>query len=187
MCKRAVFGGIRQDIVEFTSTVLGPEPLDAEIERRCKQAWEDAPCPERCETAIQSGDDSPRVWCSSCRYIHLHMEHALPRPGASLDEIGIAPVLYADTLLSMHQITQLFDAVYDTVHTTIREGEAAFERGFSLVWERIRHAIDGPTQIDETGHNCSGYKSQTPPRESPSRGGAVKAVEHAGEEHQVMS
>ena len=41
-------------------------------------------------------------------------------------KIVIAFVLYADTLLSSHQIAQLFDAVYDTVHTTIREREAAF-------------------------------------------------------------
>ena len=87
-------------------------------------------------------------------------------------EIVIAFVLYADTLLSIHQIAQLFDAVYDTVHTTIREIEAALESGFYLVWERIQHTIDGPTQIDETGQKCSGYKGQTPPRDGLSHGGS---------------
>jgi ribosomal protein S27E len=67
MCNQTAFGGILQGIVELGSIVLRPEPLDAEIKRRCKQAWEDAPCPECGETTIQSGDDSPRVWCSSCR------------------------------------------------------------------------------------------------------------------------
>ena len=51
------------------------------------------------------------------------------------------------------------------------EGEAAFERGFSLVWQRIQHTVGGPTQIDETGHKCSGYKGQMPPRDGLSRGG----------------
>ena len=73
-------------------------------------------------------------------------------------EIVITFVLYSDALLSIHQIAQLFDAVYDTVYPTIREIEAAFERDFYLVWQRIQHTIDGPTQIDETGQKCSGYK-----------------------------
>jgi hypothetical protein len=87
-------------------------------------------------------------------------------------EIIIAFVLYADTLLSIHLIAQLFDAVYDTVHTILRKVEAAFERGFHLVWFRIQDAIEGPTQIDETGQKCSGFKGQTPPRDGLSRGGS---------------
>ena len=54
----------------------------------------------------------------------------------------------------------------------LREGEAAFERGFPLVWERIQHTVKGAIQIDETGGKCSGYKGQSPPRERPSRGGS---------------
>jgi len=68
MHKRTAFGGMLQGLVELTSIVLRPEPLDAEIERCCKQAWEEAPCPECGKTAIQSGDDSPRLWCRNCRY-----------------------------------------------------------------------------------------------------------------------
>ena len=173
MCNQTAFGGMLQDIVELTSIVLRPEPLDQEIERRCKQAWEQAPCPECGEIAIQSGDSSPRIWCTNCRYGFTYTRNT-PFEGRTLTpgEIVIAFILYADTLLSIHQITQLFEAVYDTIHTTIREGEAAFEHGFSLVWEPIQHTIDGPTQIDETGHKCSGYKGQTPPRERLSRGGS---------------
>jgi transposase-like protein len=173
MHNQTAFGGMLQELVELTSIVLRPEPLDAEIERRCKQAWKEAPCPECGEIAIQTGDGSPRVWCTNCRYVFTYTRNT-PFEGRTLTpgEIVIAFVLYADTLLSIHQITQLFDAVYDTVHTTIREIEAAFERGFYLVWERIQHTIDGPTQIDETSQKCSGYKGQTPPRDGLSRGGS---------------
>ena len=61
MSTRTAFGGMLRDIVELDSIVLRPEPLDTEIERRCKQAWKQAPCPECGETAVQSGDGSPRV------------------------------------------------------------------------------------------------------------------------------
>ncbi|TSD09236.1 IS1595 family transposase [Haloglomus irregulare] len=173
MHNQTAFGGMLRESVDLTSIVLRPEPLDAEIERRCKQAWKEAPCPECGEIAIQTGDGSPRVWCTNCRYVFTYTRNT-PFEGRTLTsgEIAIAFVLYADTLLSIHQITQLFDAVYDTIHTTIREIEAAFERGFYLVWERIQHTIDGPTQIDETGQKCSGYKGQTPPRDGLSRGGS---------------
>lgn len=155
--------------------MLRPEPLNAEIERGCKQAWEDAPCPECGRTAIQSGDDSLRVCCSSCRYTFTYTRNTSFHSRAlTPGEIAIQFVVYADILFSISQITQFFDAVYDTVHTTIREVEAVFERGFYLVWERIQYAIDGPTQVDETGHKCSPYKSQTPPRDRLSRGGPIE-------------
>lgn len=81
-------------------------------------------------------------------------------------------ILYADTLLSINQIAQLFDPCYDMVHTQLREWEAAFKGGFSLVWEHIQHTVEGATQIDETGSKCSGYKGQSPPRDGLSRGGS---------------
>lgn len=134
-------------IIELTLIVLRPKPLDTEIERRCKQAWEQAPCSECGETANQTGDDSPRVRCTNRRYIFTYTLNT-PFHGRTLSpgKIVIAFALYADTLLSINQITQLFDAVYNTVHTTIQELEAAFEYGSYLVWERI-HTIDGPTRM----------------------------------------
>jgi hypothetical protein len=36
MHNHTAFGGMLQELVELTSIVLHPEPLDAEIERRCK-------------------------------------------------------------------------------------------------------------------------------------------------------
>jgi transposase-like protein len=173
MSNQTAFGGMLQHLVELTSIVLRPEPLDAEIERRCKRAWEEAPCPECEETTVKTREDSPRVWCSNCRYTFTYTRNT-PFQGRALTpgEVVIAFVLYADTLLSINQIAQLFEAVYDTVHTTIREVEAALEGGFHLVWARIQDAIDGPTQIDETGQKCSGFKGQTPPRDGLSRGGS---------------
>ena len=38
MSTRTAFGGMLRDIVALDSMVLRPEPLDTEIERRCKQA-----------------------------------------------------------------------------------------------------------------------------------------------------
>jgi protein-arginine kinase activator protein McsA len=72
MCNQTAFGGMLQGIVELASIVLRPEPLDTEIERRCKRAWDEAPCPDCGETAVQTRDDSPRVWCSSCRYVFTY-------------------------------------------------------------------------------------------------------------------
>jgi len=66
----------------------------------------------------------------------------------------------------------VFEALYDTIHTTIREVEAAFERGFHFVWTDLQEDADSPTQIDETGQKCSGYKGQTPLRDGLSRGGS---------------
>jgi transposase-like protein len=162
-----------QDIVELGSIVFRPEPLDAIVEQRCKRAWEQAPCPECRETSLQTRDDSPRVWCPNCRYSFTCTRNT-PFANSRLTpgELLLVFVLYADTLLSINQIAQLFDPCYETIHARLREGEAAFERGFPLVWERIQHTLDGPTQIDETETKCSGYKGQSPPRDGLSRAGS---------------
>lgn len=151
--------------------MLRPEPLDQELKRRCKLAWEQAPCPECGETAIQSGDDEPRTWSTNCRYVFTYTRNT-PFAGRTLTpgEIVFAFVLYAETLLCIHQIVQLFETVYDTGHSTIREVEAVLEGGFYLVWEHLQHTIDGPTQIDKTGQKCYGFKAQTPPWDGLSRG-----------------
>jgi hypothetical protein len=38
MSTQTAFGGMLRYLVEFTSIILRPEPLDKEIEWRCKQA-----------------------------------------------------------------------------------------------------------------------------------------------------
>ena len=87
-------------------------------------------------------------------------------------EVLLAFILYADTLLSINQIAPLLGRAYKTVHTAIRDVEAAIQRGFPVVWELLDQTSDGPTQVDESGKVCSDYKGQEPPRNSRSRGGS---------------
>ncbi len=115
---QTAFGGMLQHLVELTSIVLRPVPLDLSIERRCKHAWEQAPCLDCGETTINARDSSPRLWYSNCRYTftypcHISFEGRTLMPG----EIIIGFVLCPDMLLSINQIAQLFQAVYDTVQT----------------------------------------------------------------------
>ena len=90
-------------------------------------AWEQAPCPECGVTALQTRDDSPRVWCSHCRYSFTCTRNT-PFANSQLTpgELLLVFVLYADTLLSINQLSQLFEPCYETIHTRLREGEAAF-------------------------------------------------------------
>ena len=57
---QTAFGGMFRHLVELTSIALRPEPLDAEVERRCKHAWEQAPCPDCGETTVNAGDTNER-------------------------------------------------------------------------------------------------------------------------------
>ena len=43
MNNQTTFGGMLRHLVELTSILLRPEPLDQKIERHCKQMWEKAP------------------------------------------------------------------------------------------------------------------------------------------------
>ena len=56
MNDQTAFGGMLRHFVELTSIVLRSEPLDEEIERHCKHAWQQAPCPDCGETTIKAGD-----------------------------------------------------------------------------------------------------------------------------------
>ena len=68
----------------------------------------------------------------------------------------------------------MLDRAYNTVHTAIHDLEAALERGFPIVWNRLKRPHSGPLQIDESGKVCSGYKGQDPPRARPGRGGSSR-------------
>jgi hypothetical protein len=118
----------------------------------------------------------PRIWCGNRRYTATY---TLRIPVYNSELVGgeflIAFILYADTLLNINQIAPLLDHAYNTVYNGIRRMEAALERGFPAVWERIGHTIDGATQVDETQQVCSGFKGRNPPLDSPSRGGSPKA------------
>jgi hypothetical protein len=85
-------------------------------------------------------------------------------------EFRVAFVLYTDSLLSINQIASLIERAYNTIHSAIRDVEAAFQRGFPVVWDRINQTLDGPTQVDETQQVCSGFKGRDPPRDGLSRG-----------------
>ena len=55
---QTAFGGMLRDVVERQAIVLCPEPLDAIVERRCKYAWEQAPCPVWSNSPPDSGRQS---------------------------------------------------------------------------------------------------------------------------------
>ena len=137
MPSQTAFGGMLQDVVELNSIVLRPEPLDDEIERRCKQAWEQAACPECGQTSVQSGNDSPRVWCRNCRYTFTYTRNT-PFEGRTLSpgEIVLVFVLYVDTLLSIHQIAQLFEPVFQSCNWShqILDHEKDLYRPIPHIW-----------------------------------------------------
>ena len=86
--------------------------------------------------------------------------HGTPFHEKHLTAVFLAFTLYADTLLSINQIAPLLDRASKTVHTAIREEEAAVQRGFPVTWELLTQTPGGPTQVDESGKVCSGYKGQ---------------------------
>jgi len=165
-----------RQLVDFGVVKLETEPLDAGIERRLKQFWEQTTCPSCDHPTIQTWDSSDRVICRSCGFkpvytygTPFHEKHL------TAGEVLLAFVLYADTLLSISQIAVLFDRAYGTVYYAIREVETAVQSGFPTVWEQFQHMIDGPTQVDESSTVCSGYKGQDPPRDSRHRGGSSRS------------
>jgi len=162
-----------QQLVSLGALEFRPEPLDAIVERRLKTIWEQAPCPECGATAIRTWADLDRIWCRGCGFMSTYTL-GTPFYDAELapGEFLVAFILYADSLLSINQIAPLLGRAYNTIHSAIRDVEAAFQRGFPVVWDRIDHTLDGPTQVDETQQVCSGYKGRDPPRDGLSRGGS---------------
>jgi len=101
---QSAFGGMLQYIVKVGSIVLRPEPLDAEIERRCNQAWSNLLVRSVAKPPSSPGRQSlnlvfPTIAMSSPTRNTIFECQIL-----SLGEIVIASVLYADTLLSIPQI-----------------------------------------------------------------------------------
>ena len=125
MLNQPAFGGILHQPVSLGALEFRPDPLDALIERRLKHAWQQAPCPDCGDHAVQASEDSPRIWCGNCRYTGTY---TLRTPFYNSELTGgeflIAFVLYADTLLSINQIAPLLDHAYNTVYDGIRRMEA---------------------------------------------------------------
>ncbi|PGF14343.1 IS1595 family transposase [Natrinema sp. CBA1119] len=167
------FGAMFRELIELGVVEIDTEPLDARIERRLKEFWENTSCPRCGHTSVQTWPHLDRVWCRDCNFkpvytygTPFHEKHL------TCGEVLLAFTFYADTLLSINQIAPLLGRAYKTVHTAIREVEAVIHRGFPVVWDLLDQTIDGPTQVDESGTVCSGYKGQEPPRSSRSRGGS---------------
>lgn len=166
MSNQTAFGRMLQHLVELTSIVLRPEPLDTKIERRCKQAWEEAPCPECDETATQSGDDSPRIWCTNCRYVFSYTRNT-PFKDRSLT---LGQTRYC--VRSLRRYASQHPPDRPALRGRLRHDSYHDSRGRSRLRARLLPCLGAhsahhrrPTQIDETGHQCSGSKGQTPPRD----------------------
>lgn len=164
------FGRRVEEFVNFGVIEFHPERLDNLIEARLKAIWLQMPCPKCGERSINTRPGSTGVWCRKCHWNTVYtngtpFHHSQLSPG----ELVLAFVLYADSLFSMLQLARLLSFSYKSLRTNLRELEAAFERGFPVVWDRIAHTINGPTQIDETGHHCAGFKGMDPPRDGLSR------------------
>ena len=91
MNNQTAFGGMLHHLVELTSIVLRPEPLDQKIERHCKQMWEEAPCPDCGETTVKAGDSSPRLWCTNCRYTFTYIRNNPSKAEHSHPERSLSP------------------------------------------------------------------------------------------------
>ena len=171
----SAFGGMFRQLIELGVIEINTEPLDARIERRLKRFWENTSCPRCGHQSIMTWEKHDRVRCRNCEFKPVYT-HGTPfhEKHLTAGEVLLAFTLYADTLLSINQIAPLLGRAYKTVHTAIREAEAAVQRGFPLTWELFNQTIDGPTQVDESGKVCSGYKGQEPPRNSRSRGGSSR-------------
>jgi transposase-like protein len=151
------FGTMFRELIELGVVKIDTKPLDAGIERRLKEFWENTSCPRCGHNAVQTWPHLDRVWCRDCNFKHtygtpFHENHL------TAGEVLLAFTLYADTLLSINRIAPVPGRAYKTVHTAIREVEAAVQRGFPVVWKLLDQTIDGPTQVDESGTVCSGYK-----------------------------
>lgn len=173
MPPRTAFGGMLQEFAAQGVLEIRTEQLDRAVERRLKTFWKRRTCPDCIDGLINVGENHDRIWCRSCSFMSTYtlgtpFYNSELTPG----EFLVAFVLYADSMLSINQITPLLAHAYNTVHTAIREVEYAFQRGFPAVWDQLDREIDGPTPIDETQQVCSGFKGQNPPRESLSRGGS---------------
>ena len=169
------FGRMLRQLVDLGVITINTEPLDAAIERRLKQFWESTTCPRCGNPSLYTWESSDRVCCHNCPFKSVYT-YGTPfhEKHLSCGEVLLSFMLYADTLLSISQIAVVLDRAYKTVFYAIKEVEAAVHRGFPLVWSQFQHAISGPTQIDESGKVCSGFKGQDPPRDSRHRGGSSR-------------
>jgi len=173
MRKEPTLGRLLRQAIPAEAFDLTIQHLNEVIESRLKEAWAERPCPFCDHHSVKTWEGCDRIHCRSCDS-WLTYTYATPFYNANLapGEILFSFVLYADSLLSINQISHLLSRPYKTTHKAVRNVETALRRGFPSVWERVQHNISGSTQIDETQVRCSGYKGGDPPRESLKRGGS---------------
>ena len=186
--RRPALGGMLEQLIELGAIEFRSEPLDAIVERRLKAVWTTRICPNCGADTLQALDGSARIWCGRCDWKTTYTRGTLfydseLAPG----EFLIAFVLYADTLLSTVQIAGLLEPTYKTLFEVIKDMEAAFDRSFLTVWNRVEHTIAGPTQVDEIQQVCSGFKGQDPPRTDCPAADRLRTDGHGGRVNRVMS
>jgi len=132
------FGGMFRQLIELGVVGVNTEPLDAGIERRLKEFWVNTSCLRCGHQSIFTWDEIDRIWYRDCNFkpfftygTPFHEKHL------SCGEVLLACTLSADTLLSINQIAPFLGRAYRTVHTAIREVEAAVQRGFPVVWSLL--------------------------------------------------
>jgi len=96
------FGAMFRELIELGVIEIDTEPLDARIERRLKEFWENTSC-QRCgHQSIVTWESIDRIWCRDCNFkpvftygTPFHEKHL------AAGEVLLAFTLYADTLLSI--------------------------------------------------------------------------------------
>lgn len=62
------FGAIFQELIELGVVDIDTDPLDARIERRLKEFWENTSCPRCGHNSVQTWPYLDRVWCRDCNF-----------------------------------------------------------------------------------------------------------------------
>jgi len=114
------FGGMFRQLIELGVIEINTEPLDACIERRLKEFWENTSCPRCGHQRLMTSETRDRVRCRDCNFKPIYT-YGTPfhEKHLSCGEVLLAFLLYADTLLSINQIAPLLDRAYKTVHTAL--------------------------------------------------------------------
>src|SRR6056297_1203297 len=92
-----------RQLIELGVVEINTEPLDARIERRLKEFWENTSCPRCGHQSIVTWEELDRIWCRGCN-LKLVFTYGTPFHEKHLSggEMLLAFTLYTDTLLSIN-------------------------------------------------------------------------------------